>query len=354
MRKSKSTSLVKKMWAYYISAFAFIFVAPSVVYADGESLSVGTGKAKLNALLQTWALNDTTAANDANSNFRIRRSEIKLSGSVHPNTRWFVMIDPAKSLSISSTGTLSSANDNKILQDIGAGLNLTEDLELVLGQFKIPIFAESLQPSSELLLPERSYIGRIFGDRREPGIMLDYNPKPIRLRLMASNGQVTPGGAGSNIDDTNNSKDINGRVDYSVTSEFKVGVFGSQSHSTAGSGNRWGADVQYSTERVFLRIGGVQAKEIDIDKNGLATEAGYQFNDKFQGAFRYENFHQTTAPELASDAYSLGFNYFVAENSIKLQLAQTLLKNMTGSNGSPKPSAGRDGSMTVLNLQTAL
>ncbi len=172
------------------------------------------------------------------------------------------MVDPSKSLSISGTVTLSSANDNKILQDIGAGFNLSDSVEIVFGQFKIPVFSESLQSPSELLLPERSYVARIFGDRREPGIMLDYNPQFLRVR--------------------------------------------------------------------------------------------FQFGDKVQAAGRYETFEQATTPDILSRSYTLGLNYFIAANNVKLQLAQTELKNMEGSNGSPKPADGRNGSMTVFNVQMAL
>ncbi len=316
-----------------------------------ESVQVNLGTVKLNGLFQIWALNDTTAANDAASNFRMRRTEIKLSGSVYPQTRWFVMFDPAKSL---STGAISASNDNKILQDLGVAFMPLDGLEIVIGQFKIPTTAEGLISSGELLLPERSYIGRTFGDRREPGLMIDYNPKPIRLRAMVSNGQVTPAtGTGTNLTETNGSKDVNGRADFAVTEGLTIGAFASQSHATVGLSNRYGGDIQFTDGRLVARASGVQAKELDVDKNGMSVEAGYMLADKWQATGRYENFQLTSAPENSSSIYTLGANYLLEGHNAKIQLAHSTIHNFLGSNGTPAPTTNRDGGLTVLNVQMA-
>jgi hypothetical protein len=123
-----------------------------------ETMTVGTGKAKFDLLLQAWTLNDTTSTGPK-LNFRMRRAEIKFSGSVADDSRWFVMIDPTKSLRISTTGTLTSTNDNKVLQDLGVAFSITPELEIIAGQFKIPTTAEGLESSGELLmLPETTAI----------------------------------------------------------------------------------------------------------------------------------------------------------------------------------------------------
>ncbi len=329
---------------FYLSICLAAIIGLTANAFAGEGVTVGTGTAKLGGLLQFWAYQDTTAATDANTGFRIRRAEIKLSGSLVEKTRWFVMFDPAKGPTITSStisgttyGTLSATNDQKILQDLGIAYALSDYLELVLGQFKIPTTVEGLTSSGELLLPERSFVGRTYGDRREAGAMLDYNAKPVRVRVMGSNGQVTPGGQATNIDDTNNSKDINGRIDYSVDDNWTVGVFGSNSHSTLGFSSRTGGNIGFKMERTLVRIEGMQAKELDIDRNGLNVEAGYTLSDEWQAAVRYENFQTTSTPpgESSSSAYTIGLNYFLAAQNMKVQLASTILRNMLGSKGSP-------------------
>jgi hypothetical protein len=85
-------------------------------------LRVGHGTAELGGLLQVWALHSALDPDD----FRLRRSEIKLSGTIIDPIGYTVMIDPAKNLSENKTiiaggdpVTLSQPrSDGKILQDL--------------------------------------------------------------------------------------------------------------------------------------------------------------------------------------------------------------------------------------------
>ncbi len=331
--------------------FSFTALAQNESPPTNQPITVGLGSAKFNALLQTWALNDTTALNDASSNFRIRRVELKLSGSVRPRTRWFVMIDPAKSL---RTGAIANTNDNKILQDFGVGFELSPNFELVAGQYKIPSTFEGLLSSGELLFPERSYVTRFFGDRRDPGVMLITNFKPLQFRVMASNGPVSSSANSANVDDTNASKDLTARLDYGFGDYLKVGAFGISSHSTLGYSTRQGANIQYEFEKFLARLEGVQGKDLDLDKNGLATEFSYFICNNFQGALRYDNFQQVSAPESSSSAYTAGATYYLEKNNSKVQLSYTALSNMAGANGTYVPTYRANGSLFVLNFQASL
>jgi hypothetical protein len=213
---------------------------------------------------------------------------------------------------------------------------------------------EGLGSSAELLLPERSYIGRTYGDRREQGAMLNYNVKPLQIRLMASNGQLSAGGKTTNLDDNNNSKDINGRVDYEINDEFKIGIFSGSSTWVVGTGQRSGANVSFAKERLLVRVEGVQARELDIDKNGINAEAAYQLSDLYQVAARYDNHQQTTAPESSANAYTLGVNYFLSAHNSKIQMAYTAMNNFEGNKGSYQPAANKNGGLVILNFQAAL
>src|SRR6478609_5403076 len=101
-------------------------------FAAEETMQIATGKAKFNGLLQTWFLTDSSNPSVAN-NFRVRRTELKFSGSVVEHSRWFIMVDVAKTL---STGPISQTNDNKILQDIGVAWIANENFEMIIGQMK--------------------------------------------------------------------------------------------------------------------------------------------------------------------------------------------------------------------------
>jgi hypothetical protein len=348
-----------------LSSLLLITFASGAAHAE-ENLTINTGKAKMGALLQGWAVNDTTIqGNNANSNFRMRRAEFRLSGSVRQDTRFFLMMDAAKNL--------SATGDNKVLQDFGVGFTPVEHFEIVIGQFKIPTLAEGFNSSAELLLPERSYVGRNYADRRESGVMLDYNLNPIRVRVMASNGQARPadplnptpvsGSAGTNVDDTDSSKDFHGRVDFAINENFKLGVFGSNSVSTLGHSTRYGGDLEFLMDRWLARLGGVGADELDVDKNGMALDVAYRINDPLQAVVRYENYQRTTAVKGSASAYTVGLNYYLEGNNLKLQLAHTFMNNMsstsgtapaTSASGSYSPVADTDGSLTILSVQTML
>jgi hypothetical protein len=351
----------------FITAVMGFMALASISLAEEatESLSVGKGKAKLGALLQAWMVDDTTTlstAGDSNLNYRLRRAEIKLSGSVTEQTRWLVMIDPAKTL---KNGSVTSSNDNRILQDLLVGFNVTPEVELVAGQFKIPTMSEGLDSPSEIFFPERAYISRYWGDSRQPGMMVNATFGPLQARIMGSNGQPSPGANATNIDDTNNSKDLSARLDYKVFEGLKLGAWYNQSNAIAGISNRYGANFRWDWEDLTLKAEGAQAKEFDIDRNGLYADLAYKIG-QFMPAFRYENFQVTTDPvQSSASAYTLGLNYLLAGNNAKIQLAGSLLKNMSSStttsttgvnvsSGTYVPAAGRDGTLVILNAQMAL
>ncbi len=301
-----------------------------------EPLTVNTGTAKINLLLQSWAYDDTTAAT-TKFNFRMRRAEIRFSGSLAENTRWFVMADPAKNL--------VAAGDNKILQDLGVAYAITPNLEFILGQFKIPTTAEGYEPSAELLFPERTYIARLYGDRRESGAMLAWKESIFRVNAMISSGQK------SNIDDTNDKKDLSIRADVLPTDTTKFGVFASGGDYSFGMKSRFGASARATLGELLLKGEGVVARDNGVGAHGWAVDTAYSVSDRFQPAARYETFDNAG---LSPHAVTLGMNYYEAKHGAKIQAAYTLLRDMTGASGSYVPTAGSNGSLFILCFQAAI
>src|SRR5262245_39013725 len=121
---------------------------------------------KFNNLLQFWVLNDLTGSS-APLNFRLRRAELQVSQQLTPELKWLMMVDAAKYL---KAGAISASNDNKILQDFVLSYQLCPGLEFRAGQFKVPTFSEFISPTNDLVLPERSALSRVQGDRREPAV----------------------------------------------------------------------------------------------------------------------------------------------------------------------------------------
>jgi hypothetical protein len=308
---------------------------------------------KINALLQTWAVGDDSNPAGSTLNFRIRRAEIKLSGSLVEKTRYFVMVDPAKSLSLSSTGTLSATNDNKILQDIGVGFSPVANFEILMGQFKTPTTAEGLTSSGELLLPERSLSGRTFGDKRRPGLMVSYTDESLgKLSAMVSNGQNT------NVDAGPNTKDLNLRYEVKPLSFLKVGAFvvlGDFKYDRKGT---MGANAEVTWEDLI--IGGEYAtgRDSGVLSHGFETHLAYSLTAELQAVVRFDLYQANKSAAFAGKMETLGLNYNLVKNKVRIMTAVSSLQNINGgANGSPSASSlsnGKNSTLVISAFQMAL
>ncbi len=338
----------------------------SIAYAQGTTSTseepqsiTAAGKVKFNMLMQAWALTDTmetSATGVGQLNFRIRRAELKFSGDIDENVRWFVMVDPAKSMTVPTAAT----NNNKVLQDFGIAYSFVKPLEITIGQFKVPTTAEGLRSSADLLLPERSIVGRTWGDKRQPGAMLTFKHEMITAQAMAANGQKP------NVDDNNASKDLAFRVEAKPIDDLKVGAFDYLSDGRAKSAtsatlqSSMGANISYSPNDLYLGAEGVLGESEDASGNsiksqGLMGDVAYKVTTELQPVFRYETYTPNTDSGLTSSAYTLGVNYYLKKNNAKVQLAGTVYHNMTGNNGTTAASTTtRDGTAVTLGFQASL
>lgn len=323
----------------FISVLFFAAVLGSGALAEsaGQNVESAKGKAKFNTLLQFWGLNDTSAQGVGNLNFRVRRAEIKFSGSLDPQSKWFIKVDPAKAL---SSGAVSSTNDNKILQDIGMSYSLCEGLELQVGQFKAPNTWEGLDSSADLWFPERSLVARTYGDKRQTGAMVSYKVGMVQLQTMISNS------GNSNTDDTNTDKDLNFRAVVSPTDLLKFAAFVTAGDFQFYDKGRFGADVRLDYDGFEFRGEYVRAVDQGVGSNAFVVDAGYRLSDLWMPIARYTYFATGSNSELG-----LGVNYYLSQFASKIQLAYSYLNNMRGNNGSPALASGATGSVLWLAFQ---
>jgi hypothetical protein len=310
---------------------------------------------KTQALVQAWAFSDTTQSSTS-PNFRIRRAEIKFSGSVVEKTRWFIQIDPAKSL---SAGTISTSNDNKILQDIGIGYGLTDSLELIVGQFKSQSASENFDSSSELLLPERSVLNRIFGDRRETGLALIWKNGDFKYAAMISNDTNT------NTLDTNSKKALSFRADWDAAPLLKIGAFTDAQDYSWNQRGRYGLNAKLKMEALQLRAEYASASTLvtpgaaNIKTTAMNVDAGYSLSDTWQPVARFDRVKPNTESGPTGTAETFGLNYFLKGHSQKIQAAVTVMNNLRGSNGAVSSSTAdviqdRKGTIFTLNFQASI
>lgn len=328
----------------FVSLFALVAVSLSAVAAESnstlEAVKVGVGNTTLNALLQAWAINESNAPHD---NFRLRRAELGLTGSVVERTRWFLKIDVAKSL---RTGPIAATNDNRILQDLGVGFTVAPGLELLLGQFKSPTTFEGTSSSAELPLPERSLSGRTFGDRREIGLMATYTTGILKTQAMLSDGGTT------NVEDTNDDKDLHVRVEVAPTKELLAGVFATFGDFSFNTKGRLGGNVKYiPVTGLTLRTEVVGARDAGVNSTGFMADASYLLTEEIQPAVRFDGVSNAT---FTGTAFTVGANYLVKSYNAKATLAYAHLNNLTDGNGTYTLLNNTHGHVVWLVFQAAL
>jgi hypothetical protein len=290
-------------------------------------LEIPKGTAKLGLLLQNWLIYDEKNTVDR-SNFRLRRAEVKISGNIQKDISWSLMIDPAKSL---KAGSVVATNDNKILQDFMLSYTFLDQFEFSVGQFKIPTTAEGLLSSSNLILPERSIIGRTYGDKRDPSLRLNWKNENFKLISVLSNGNKP------NTDDINSEKDLYLRAEYSPYKGLSLGSFFGVVDSYFHK-NKWGANLFWDRNNEsfhFEYVHEATSTTANVKRSsGYSIDLAHSFTSEIQGVFRYENILFVRTTDIESNASTIGINYYFKESNSKIQFASVFLNNMTGANGS--------------------
>ena len=342
---------------------------------------------KTHLLLQSWLVNDTATPQATNPNFFARRAEIGFKGNFGDDASFYVMGDLAKLIATSTgiSGTVTGANnkftstssvgqatqDGRVLQDLLVSYRIIPELTLTVGQFKLIATEEGLQPSSELLLPERSVVGRNFGgDRREPGAKLVYKMDAFQAGLMVSNGY------GPNTSDIDSSKRMTGRVDYVLSDNLKFGAFTTANNFSYGSQGAFGANLNVhfgdflltgegalgtdtltgAGSSIFATGSGNTASQVgtNVNQSGFQFTAAYSLLPKWQPVLRYATFTPDTTQPSSIQIYEFGLNYYVVGNNAKIQAAVEYTQNNLFSGLRDTYQDGVSGCIGILSFQAAL
>lgn len=303
-----------------------------------DFMESGFGKVKFDGLFQAWY----SAGTDTNNTLRFRRTELKFTGQINPDVKWTIMIDPAKTLSLSQTTTmingipvLTSVSPNqssRMLQDGFITLNYLKNVNVDIGQFKIPLTFEGLQSSATLDTVERALFmsdrarGGGLGDIRDFGIQFS-GPlgKSINYQMGIFNGT----GENQNISDANQEKAVIGRfvVRPSFIKGLQIGGSGAWSNSNAPKNprrDRAGGELVYSNGRFKLKAEVMGAVDGDLHRLGYYTHFGYRATPKVELVFRVDGFDpdrrlETNSSNVRELDYVSGFNYYITENRFKFQ-----------------------------------
>lgn len=298
----------------------------------------GFGKIKFDGLLQGWFGAGDRGFSDT---IRIRRAEMKFSGEITPKARWTVMFDVAKALSsnntfttINGTQVVTNTSPNqasRILQDAFITLNYIKDVQVDIGQYKIPLSQEGLQSSSALDTVDRALFmsdrarGGGLGDIRDIGVMFSGGvTKNADYQIGFFNGV----GENQNDTDRNDQKAVIGRfvVRPSFVRGLQVGTSGAWGN---GRGllrkDRLGGEIVYARDKFKFKsevMGGVDG---DIHRLGFYQHFGYRFTPKIEGIFRFDSWdpdrrRETSSANVTERDYIVGLNYYILENRLKFQI----------------------------------
>jgi hypothetical protein len=302
------------------------------------TLKIGDGELRFGMLLQGWYVTDDSPVGTGSSwlgntngqnTFRLRRSEIKLSGKITPAWGFEVMFDPSKSQS-SAAGA-----DGKILQDLAVVYTGFKGHEIALGQKKIVVTEEGVRSSSELDFAERAQVTRGFSDRRETGLFY----KGELGKTVTAYASITNGTPANVNDDSNDTVFLAARLDVKPATGFMVGASGGTS---GGEGlahlgrERYGVHVRYDGpdslpigfRGEYLAARDEQANGTKLKRDGFYLTALYTIQKQYQIGVRYDEIDNNKDVALSKiKTLTAGFHWLVKGKNLNLKLDYFKIKH---------------------------
>ncbi len=334
--------------------------APALEPPPPKSVAVGKeGLFNPGLLLQGWMYGQIDDGKVTQTMFRLRRAELKISGDILPKKiKYLVMIDPAKALEPDKT-TLGVKNQDpgptdpakseqvdalqppsgtstSILQDAWVGF-VTRAAEITLGQFKIPISWEGYNSSSKLLFPERAFIARQNGDKRDLGLRIDKKLDHFYYNVGVYNGP------GLNRRDGNNQKDLATRVELYPIEGITIAGAALASvgqRDQVGTKDRAEGDLRLEKWNALFQAEYIYGNDVGstgaVGSHGAYAAVAYAFFDRLQPALRvgfYDPDIDANVPATASGSYDelmhyeVGVNYYFQKHEAKLQASYSYFAN---------------------------
>jgi hypothetical protein len=300
--------------------------APS--FPPPTTLKIADGELKIGALLQAWYVTDDSLQGPGTdylgnptgiNTFRIRRAEIKLSGTVTPAWGFDVTIDPAK------TQNYAPGGDDKILQDFAIAYLGLKGHEFSLGQKKVALTEEGLRSSAEIDFAERSRISRAIGDQRQEGFFY----KGQYGSLFAAQVSITSG-VPSNTSSTSDRLFCAARFDVRPVAGMTVGVSGGTgdqgtpplTRDRLAAHFRWDGTkaIPLMLRAEYGRAKDGQTNGTEIDRAGFYVSALYTFARQFRLGARYEVYDQNE--DVSGDELTVvtgGLHYMINGKNMNLK-----------------------------------
>jgi len=299
--------LAKCVTALIIFCF---FVLPGTAEADQEeSASPANSTLQLNGYVQVRYTHWDTGTDG----FRIRRARFGFKGELLKNFNFKLQMDGTRS---------------PVLLDAAVEISSIPYATLSFGQFKVPFSLDNLTSSSALDLVNRSQTVEelcpaqdIGSTGRDIGVTASGKFSILEYTLGVFNG------SGINRVDTNDQKDIAGRLILRPFNSLAVGFSHYMGDQRPSAGvvhvnrDRTGVDVFFSKGPAFIKGEYIFARDDQAESAGWYVRGGYSFvKEKLQALINYDSYDRDL--DLAGnriDVLTLGLNWFFSGKT-KLQI----------------------------------
>ncbi|MEO8183470.1 MAG: porin [Deltaproteobacteria bacterium] len=319
---------------------------------DRVSVGKNGGFFQPGVYLQFWGQVTKADTQKTTTGFRLRRAEVRAKGEILPKLlSWAVVFDLTKTPGFTTTtaqvpvtaadggaspGTVAVPTstlgaDRSLLQD-AYFTYISEYADVTVGQFKIPVSLEALQPLPRLFFPDRSRVTREYGDRRDVGIRID---KKIADVFYYNVGVFN--GNGQNVVDNDRAKDLALRLEAYPIPGLTIGgvaygTVGAEDVDTVR--NRVEGDLRLEIADLIVQgeyiHGWTGPKARRLEGHGAYGAVGYMIAEQFQPVARIglvdinlgDDIAPRTEPESGPQRqFELGLNYLVKGWDAKLTAA---------------------------------
>ena len=308
---------------------------------------------KISGYTQIRYLDDNTPVNagagvSGGSSFSMARTRMIMQKKHDDKLSAFIQTN----MTGNTAATATSSNDWKMtFLDATVNYLPTPDWEIRLGQFTLPFGLEVPLGAKDIYLINYSMVGNnsqhemIADDSRDIGTRIKYNKKgnPFTYIVAVTNGEGV-----NRKNDSNDAKDLIGRLTYSPTKFWQIGVSGEtgKRYKAAGANtaatlataqtlygvtkaaataagdfkrDKAGIDFKYKKDRWFwqaeyqwLRTG-MAGRISDLIGRGGYIEGGYMFNPKFELALKEDMFQwdiSNAAKDTTAKSHIIGLNWY--------------------------------------------
>ncbi len=256
-----------------------------------------------------------------NDTFDIRRARLDIKGDITERFDYRTQLE-------------FGGTSGPFLLDATINYKVNPYIKLTTGQFKIPFSQENLISSPKLETINRSQIVEALV-ARGTDVIGNQNGRDIGLQASGSFWQKENiylfdyalgvfNGAGINRADTNEQKDIIGRLVFRPIKDFTVGTsyyLGDYTVATATSlspvvrkdaRRRIGTEFSYVKDPFSLKGEYIKGNDGATNKDGWYLQTGYYFiPKKFQGVFKFDTYDPNTKLEKnETNVYTLGGNWY--------------------------------------------